>query len=190
MPTSNAAAGPSTSYYTQIFCPVIKSYNKLTGQNLKTHCAASDLVNPAAVLKVFEDRVQDFDDRNVRNDDATLMEYLQITVDLLFTISTKLNLGENVDSEIVSVNAFLSYQILLEYLSQLSSPAKTICTAVIILLGVGLLQWLSSCLPVTRNISRPVMAINHTTLFLSSSNAFNIHFSVSEILRWLHTRPG
>ena len=114
MSTSNAAAGPSTSYYSRIFCPVMNSYNKLTGQDLKTRCATSDLVNPAAVLNVFRDRMQGFDE--FRNGNEALMTCLQSIVDLLFTISTKLNLGESADSEIVSVNAFLSYRVLLEHL--------------------------------------------------------------------------
>ncbi len=104
MSISNAAAGPSTSDYTQIFCPAINSYNKLTGQDLNTHCAggsaASDLVNKAAVLNGFRDRMQSFD--GFRNGNETLMTYLESTVDILFAISTKLNLGESADSEIVS----------------------------------------------------------------------------------------
>jgi len=111
MPTSNAAtaSGRSTSDYTQIFCPVINSYHELTGQDLKTHCAASDLVNPTAVLDVFLDRMQHF--YEFRNGDVELMTCLQSTVDILFTISTELNLGGSADSEIVSVKAFLSYPI-------------------------------------------------------------------------------
>ena len=105
MSISNAAAGPSTSDYTQIFCPAINSYNKLTGQDLNTHCAggsaASDLVNKAAVLNVFRDRMlQSFDE--FRKGNETLMAYLESTVDILFAISTKLNPGESADSEIVS----------------------------------------------------------------------------------------
>jgi len=115
MTASNAAAGPSTSDYTQIFYPVINSYNELTGQDLKTHCVASDsdLVNPATVLNVFRDRMQGFDE--FQNGNVTLMTCLQSTVDNLFTISTKLNLGGSADSEIVSVKAFLSYRVLQEY---------------------------------------------------------------------------
>jgi len=117
MSTSNAAAGPSTSDYTQIFCPAINNYNKLTGQDLNTHCAdsaASDLVNKAAVLKVFRDRMQGFDE--FRNGNEILMTCLESIVDILLAISTKLNLGESADSEIVSVKAFLSYRVLLKYL--------------------------------------------------------------------------
>ena len=113
MAASNAAAGPSTSDYTQIICPVINTYNKLTGQDLKTHSAASDLVNPATVLNVFRDRMQGFDE--FQNGNVTLMTCLQSIVDNLFTISTKLNLGGSADSEIVSVKAFLSYRVLQEY---------------------------------------------------------------------------
>ena len=116
MSTSNAAAGPSTSDYARIFCPVINSYNEFTGQDLKTRCTASNLVNPTAVLNVFRDRMQGFEE--FRNGNEALMTCLQSTVDHLFTISTKLNLGDNVnsDSEIVSVKAFLSYQAPLDYL--------------------------------------------------------------------------
>jgi hypothetical protein len=119
MPTSDATAGPSTSDYTKIFCPAITNYNNLTGQDLTTHCAASDLVNPAAVYNVLRDRMQGFNE--FRNGNTILMTCLQSTVDFLFTIETKLDLEESADSEIVSVKAFLSYRVLLEYLF-LSSP--------------------------------------------------------------------
>ena len=116
MRTSNATASPSTSAsdYAQVFCPAINNYNKLTGQDLKTHCAASDLVNPAAVYNVLRGRMQGFDE--FRNGNMILMTYLQSTVDFLFTIETRLDLGESADSEIVSVKTFLSYRVLLEYL--------------------------------------------------------------------------
>jgi len=108
MPTTHAAAGPSTSdYHTQIFFPVINSYNELTGQDLQTRCAASDLVNPAAVVSAFRVRLQGFDE--FRNGDETLITCLQSIVDLLSTISTKLNPRESADSEIVSLKAFISY---------------------------------------------------------------------------------
>jgi len=123
MPTNNATAALSTSDYTQIFRPVINNYNELTGQDLKTHCSASDLVDATTVLNVFQDRMQRFDE--FRNGSVTLMTCLQSTVDILFTVSTKLNLGESADSEIVSVKAFLSYCVLQEYLFlSFSRPRK------------------------------------------------------------------
>lgn len=107
MPTSNAAAGPSTpDYHTQIFCPVIDDYNKLTGQDLQTHCPASDLVNTTAVVSAFRDQLQDFDE--FRDGNEKLMTCLESIVGLLSTISTKLNPRESADSEIVSVKALIS----------------------------------------------------------------------------------
>lgn len=156
MHTGNATASPSTSAsdYTQIFCPAINNYNNLTGQDLKTHCAASDLVNPAAVYTMLRGRMQGFD--QFRNGNMILMTCLQSTVDFLFTIETKLDLEERADSEIVSVKAFFSLVLVSNTtgisLSQLSSPAKTICTAVIILLSVSLFQLFSSSLLVPINM--------------------------------------
>jgi len=75
-------------------------------------------------------------------------------------------------------------------LSQLFSPAKTICTAIIILLSVCPFQRFSSCLLVILNPRRPMMAINPTTLFLPSSSAYNLPLSVSGVLPCFHTRPG
>jgi hypothetical protein len=120
MHRSNATAAPSTSAtasdYTQIFFPAINSYNKLTGQDLKTHCAASDLVDPAAVYNMLQVRMQGFDEFRNRDGNMILMTCLQSTVDFLFTIETKLGIGESADSEIVSDKAFFSYRVLLEYL--------------------------------------------------------------------------
>jgi len=86
---------------------VINDYNKLTGQDLQTHCATSDLVNTAAVVTAFRDQLQGFDE--YRDGNRALMTCLQSIVGLLSTTSTKLDPRESADSEIVSVKAFISY---------------------------------------------------------------------------------
>ena len=128
----------SGSDYDKTFGRALNDYKKLTGQDLNTHPFAlnsSDFTSSDAVLKVLQEKVEAFDD--VRNDNEMLMTWLEYYVSLLFTVSAALwESTEIVSLENLTLSVLRYYNIFF----QPSSLEKTICTAIVVLLEVSLLQ--------------------------------------------------
>jgi hypothetical protein len=92
--TSNQTTDPSISNFTSIFEAATKEYKKLTKKDLQTHPFAAQFDgcdSPAAVLDVFRNQAQAFDE--FRKGDDRLMTWLDPTVNVLFTCSATLGEG-------------------------------------------------------------------------------------------------
>ncbi|KAH9992074.1 hypothetical protein BJV77DRAFT_1144511 [Russula vinacea] len=114
MSTSNQASSASASNFTAIFQAAHDEYKKLTGHDLDTHPFASELDScnsPDVVLNVLQKQAQTCN--RSRKGDEKLLEWLNPTVNVLFTFSA--TLGEGIGLPF--------------------SPAKTIFTGIGVLLG-------------------------------------------------------
>jgi len=118
MSTSNQAThhdlSASASNLTSIFDSAVDEYKRLTKKDLRTHPVAAILdacKSPDTILDVFRNQAQDFD--RFRKGNEKLMEWLNPTVHVLFTLSG--TLGEGIGLPF--------------------SPAKAIFTGIGVLLG-------------------------------------------------------
>jgi hypothetical protein len=92
--SSKQVTDPSVSNFISIFETATKEYKKLTKKDLQTHSFAAQFDrcdSPAAVLDVFRNQAQAFDE--FRKDDDKLMTWLDPTVNILFTCSATLGEG-------------------------------------------------------------------------------------------------
>ena len=87
-------ASSSSSNFQSIFDASLQSYNNKTKNNLLDHPLATQLQScdsPDAVLSVLQDLIQQFDQR--RTSDERLNNWLDPTVNVLYTFSTTLGVG-------------------------------------------------------------------------------------------------
>jgi hypothetical protein len=134
MSTSDQTTDPSITNINAIFETASNEYQTLTGQGLETHpfaAALEDYVSPNSVLNVFRKQARAFD--TFRKGEDKLMAWLTPIVYILFSISEAL--GKGISQ--VSIQPFYDISILQHPLSQPFSPAKTLFTAISVLLGVS-----------------------------------------------------
>ena len=94
MSTGNQASSASASNFTAIFQAAHDEYKKLTGHDLDTHPFASELDScnsPDVVLNVLQKQAQTCN--RSRKGDEKLLEWLNPTVNVLFTFSATLGEG-------------------------------------------------------------------------------------------------
>jgi len=123
----------SASGFTSMFQTACDEYQRLTGQDPSAHPFSKELENcnsPGDVLNVLRER--SYAVTRFRTDDEKLLVWLNPIVHVLFAFSTML--GEGIG--LVSVS--ISVSLCLDTASQPFSPAKTIFTGIVVLLGVRL----------------------------------------------------
>ncbi|KAI0275703.1 hypothetical protein BGY98DRAFT_935576 [Russula aff. rugulosa BPL654] len=94
-------ASSSSSNFQSIFDASLQSYNDKTNNKLLDHPLATQLQScdsPNAVLSVLQDLVQQFDQR--RNSDERLNDWLNPTVNVLYTFSATLSDGVACQSQL------------------------------------------------------------------------------------------
>jgi hypothetical protein len=103
-------ASPSSSNFQSIFDASLQSYNNKTKDRLLDHPLATQLQtcdSPNAVLSVLQDLIQQFDQR--RYSDERFKNWLNPTVNVLYTFSAILGVGEGVG--LVSLSSLSLYNL-------------------------------------------------------------------------------
>jgi hypothetical protein len=183
----------STSQYDETFGPTVNDFESLMGQDYKpTNFESAEAVLKALgeTVKLFEDKMQRFDDKTVQRPDDVragirrLETWLESYVDILFTVSA--TLWETTQAVSLTHDSLLPSYCTLRCLShQPPSPEKTICNAIVVLIKVSLFQKVHARVPVMTImtiISRPLMKLKRdTTRLWISSIVFNITSNVNTI---------
>jgi hypothetical protein len=105
-------ASSSSSNFQPIFDASLQSYNNKTKNKLLDHPLAIQLQScdsPNAILSVLRDLIQQFDQR--RNSDERLNNWLNPTVNVLYTFSATLSDGVG----LVSLNSLSLYNLYSDY---------------------------------------------------------------------------
>jgi hypothetical protein len=135
----SAYASTSSSNFQSIFNASLKAYEKKTKNDLLAHPLAAQLQackSPSDILAVLQEKVKEFDQS--RSADERLSQWLNPTINVLFSFSATLGAGVGLVSTVESTCPFL-YPYSLFPISQVFSPAAVIFS------GIGVLLQVSDC---------------------------------------------
>jgi hypothetical protein len=133
----SASASTSSSNFQSIFNAALKAYERKTKKDLIAHPLAAQLQackSPGDILAILQEKVNEFDQS--RSADERLSQWLNPTINVLFSFSATLGAGVGLVRTVESTCLFLhSYSLF--PISQVFSPASVIFSGIGVLLQVS-----------------------------------------------------